>query len=611
MEEPQGHTTHTFNDASSGEPPAEGSAFNIGPTTTGEERAGPEFTNIYQTPPRKKQPSRLARYSGGSHRRSGGARRSSSSLTSRRRRSSTFNGVLNTVADENIPMTVQSNKARERAATAAAIDPGWSTLFVASPYAAPGSISRGSPLRCITPMNIEPPASPSVTGLKGRHRLQRDAAAAVLSAKDLRTGNWCDIERRHIAAYEYLCHVGEAKEWMEACIGSSLPEVGEFEESLRDGVALAKLAATFCPEVVGKIYEKEPPPKGNKRRLEFRHTDNINYFLAAIQIVGLPSLFHFELTDLYDRKNIPRVIHCIHALSHFLLRQGVAPAIKNLVGYLQFSEEQLKQTQKELDTVGTAVPVFTELETHIANQRVTGGKRPKVSNEFDDGWARLEGVERVRKYWEKEIEIVIQFQRLARRQLAVREVTEKRQARRYLEIVRNARIIQSLWRVALARIEFRRRLEENWERIEAARLEREAELERLRREEEEEEETLARQELEQAELERRIREAEAERLYRQKQEEEEIFQQQQLQMDLEREGQKEAERIAQEQRAAAERQAAEMERLAREEAERQRQLELEHIAQVEREEEEARARTQAELEQQHRDLEEQKRELER
>lgn len=52
---------------------------------------------------------------------------------------------------------------------------------------------------------------------------------------------------------------------------------------------------------------------------------------TAVQHVGLPDvnslyvrmfdlltetkLFIFELTDLYDKKNIPKVIYCIHALA--------------------------------------------------------------------------------------------------------------------------------------------------------------------------------------------------------------------------------------------------------------------------------------------------------
>jgi hypothetical protein len=64
--------------------------------------------------------------------------------------------------------------------------------------------------------------------------------------------------------------------------------------------------------------------------------------------IGLPDVIHlntyiklfiFELTDLYDKKNIPKVIYCIHALSHLLAKKGLGPHIKNLLGKLTFTGE--------------------------------------------------------------------------------------------------------------------------------------------------------------------------------------------------------------------------------------------------------------------------------
>ncbi|KAJ2162769.1 hypothetical protein GGF46_000330, partial [Coemansia sp. RSA 552] len=33
------------------------------------------------------------------------------------------------------------------------------------------------------------------------------------------TKNWCNVERQNLAAYEYLCHVSEAKEWTDGYQG--------------------------------------------------------------------------------------------------------------------------------------------------------------------------------------------------------------------------------------------------------------------------------------------------------------------------------------------------------------------------------------------------------
>ena len=56
----------------------------------------------------------------------------------------------------------------------------------------------------------------------------------------------------------------------------------ELEESLRNGVYLAKLAHFFAPAVVAarKIFDADLA-KYAAQGLHFRHTDNINYFLQV------------------------------------------------------------------------------------------------------------------------------------------------------------------------------------------------------------------------------------------------------------------------------------------------------------------------------------------
>jgi hypothetical protein len=58
--------------------------------------------------------------------------------------------------------------------------------------------------------------------------------------------NWMDRQRHALAAYEYLCHVGEAQQWIEGCLDEELGfGVTEMEEGLRDGVVLARLAKVY------------------------------------------------------------------------------------------------------------------------------------------------------------------------------------------------------------------------------------------------------------------------------------------------------------------------------------------------------------------------------
>ncbi|GCB75349.1 hypothetical protein scyTo_0020903, partial [Scyliorhinus torazame] len=147
-----------------------------------------------------------------------------------------------------------------------------------------------------------------------------------------------DERRRQNIAYEYLCHLEEAKRWIEACLGEELPPTTDLEESLRNGVTLAKLGHRFAPDVVPqrKIYDGELL-RYKATGLNFRHTDNINHWLKAMDKIALPSIFYPETTDIYDKKNSPRVVYCLHAFSIYLFKLGLAPQIQDLYGKVNFT----------------------------------------------------------------------------------------------------------------------------------------------------------------------------------------------------------------------------------------------------------------------------------
>ncbi|KAJ6613476.1 hypothetical protein B0H10DRAFT_1805473, partial [Mycena sp. CBHHK59/15] len=217
-----------------------------------------------------------------------------------------------------------------------------------------------------------------VAGVPGRLRLSRTAAPAApspLPSARLTRGLWADTQRHLLQAYEYLCHVGEAQQWIEGCLNEELEfGVVEMEDGLRNGVVLAKLVRVFCgPSVVKKIYDA---PK-----LDFRHSDNINYFFNFVREIGLPEGFIFELTDLYEKKNLPKVIYCIHALSHLLARRGMAERIGNLLGHLKFSDDQLQRTQKGLKDAGVAMPNFGNVGLELAREI---NEEPEVEVETED-----------------------------------------------------------------------------------------------------------------------------------------------------------------------------------------------------------------------------------
>nr|XP_031529268.1 ras GTPase-activating-like protein IQGAP2 [Vicugna pacos] len=178
-----------------------------------------------------------------------------------------------------------------------------------------------------------------------------------------------DERRRQNIAYEYLCHLEEAKRWMEVCLVEELPPTTELEEGLRNGVYLAKLAKFFAPKMVSekKIYDVEQT-RYKKSGLHFRHTDNTVQWLRAMESIGLPKIFYPETTDVYDRKNIPRMIYCIHALSLYLFKLGIAPQIQDLLGKVDFTEEEISNMRKELEKYGIQMPAFSKIGGILANE---------------------------------------------------------------------------------------------------------------------------------------------------------------------------------------------------------------------------------------------------
>uniref|UniRef100_A0A4W6DHS1 IQ motif containing GTPase activating protein 3 n=1 Tax=Lates calcarifer TaxID=8187 RepID=A0A4W6DHS1_LATCA len=178
-----------------------------------------------------------------------------------------------------------------------------------------------------------------------------------------------DEQRIQNVAYQYLCRLEEAKRWMEACLGEELPAPTELEEGLRNGVVLAKLGHRFAPEVVPlkKIYDPEQQ-RYQGVGLQFRHTDNINHWRNAMMTLGLPTIFHPETTDVYDKKNMPRAVYCIHALSLYLYRLGLAPQIHDLYGKVKFTEEEINNMKLELDKYGIQMPAFNKIGGILANE---------------------------------------------------------------------------------------------------------------------------------------------------------------------------------------------------------------------------------------------------
>ncbi|KAF9412598.1 hypothetical protein BGZ94_000998 [Podila epigama] len=288
--------------------------------------------------------------------------------------------------------------------------------------------------------------------MKGRIRLTRDDGA--------RGGRWMDQSRKQVQAYDYLCHIGEAKEWIEACIGEEIDSITTMEESLRNGVVLAKLARSFDPTSVKKIFEHPV--------LQYKHSDNINCLFKAMRKLKLPEIFIFELTDLYDKKNIPKVIYCIHALSHLLASRGVAPNIKNLVGELQFTDAEIHATRQGLDAAGISMPSFGNVGSALAKELNSPEiavvetipeepePEPEVPEEPKEPETLLSNQELRDLFWANNTESILKCQALFRTALERKRFVERREL--HFDMEEFFIQVQAQGRGELARRRFRDRM---------------------------------------------------------------------------------------------------------------------------------------------------------
>uniref|UniRef100_A0A4W6G8M7 IQ motif containing GTPase activating protein 2 n=1 Tax=Lates calcarifer TaxID=8187 RepID=A0A4W6G8M7_LATCA len=141
---------------------------------------------------------------------------------------------------------------------------------------------------------------------------------------------------------------------MEACLEEDLPPTTELEEGLRNGVYLGKLGNFFAPKMVSekRIYDRDQA-RYKSKGLHFRHTDNTVQWLRAMESVGLPKIFYPETTDVYDRKNMPKVVYCIHYILALLMPYS-----------LQF----FFNMRSELEKYGIQMPAFSKIGGILANE---------------------------------------------------------------------------------------------------------------------------------------------------------------------------------------------------------------------------------------------------
>ncbi|KAK9712272.1 Protein kinase of the Mitotic Exit Network [Basidiobolus ranarum] len=99
-----------------------------------------------------------------------------------------------------------------------------------------------------------------------------------------------------------------AQHFLETVLGYPFPEV-ELYQSLRDGVLLCKMLNKLKPGAIPQISTKKMP---------FFQMQNISHFLEACSKLGLQKFDLFETVDLYEKKNMSRVIFTILTIERII-----------------------------------------------------------------------------------------------------------------------------------------------------------------------------------------------------------------------------------------------------------------------------------------------------
>jgi len=90
---------------------------------------------------------------------------------------------------------------------------------------------------------------------------------------------------------------------------------------LKDGVVLCKCVNALCPGLIRRV---------NVSAIQFKQMENISNFISACQKLGLESTDIFDTVDLYEGKDIMKVLNCVSKL-RIIYEKNSPEDIKNLV----------------------------------------------------------------------------------------------------------------------------------------------------------------------------------------------------------------------------------------------------------------------------------------
>jgi len=111
----------------------------------------------------------------------------------------------------------------------------------------------------------------------------------------------------------------KARAWLESLLGETFQEE-TFQEALKNGVRLCNALNLVYPQSI---------PKVNKGSVDFQKIENVGNYVKACGRLGFNKSNLFETNDLWDGKNLPKVVENVYELAHFGSRKPGLPKIED------------------------------------------------------------------------------------------------------------------------------------------------------------------------------------------------------------------------------------------------------------------------------------------
>jgi len=110
----------------------------------------------------------------------------------------------------------------------------------------------------------------------------------------------------------------KAKKWLEDVLKETFSEE-TLQESLKSGIRLCKALNLVYPGTIPKINEKETV---------YMQRENLDKYVKACARLGFNKSLLFDVPDLYDGKNMTKVVENIYELAHFGSRKSGLPKLE-------------------------------------------------------------------------------------------------------------------------------------------------------------------------------------------------------------------------------------------------------------------------------------------